>query len=112
MSAFGSGYNPRVLGLFGGRVPAQRGICFSLSLCPSPLVTISLLSVDKSLFLGKSFGWFFFFFKILSIYLRERERALWVPTCKHEGGAEGEADSPLSKEPDAGLDPRTLGSMT
>jgi len=25
------------------------------------------------------------------------------------GGAEGEADSPLNREPDTGLDPRTLG---
>ena len=37
--------------------------------------------------------------------VREREH-------KHGGGAEGEeeAGSPLSKEPDVGLDPRTLGS--
>jgi len=26
------------------------------------------------------------------------------------GVGEGEADSPLSRDPDAGLDPRTLGS--
>ena len=39
------------------------------------------------------------------IYLFERERA-----HKRGSGAEGEADSPLSREPDAGLDPRTLGS--
>ena len=38
---------------------------------------------------------FFFFFKVLFIYLRERER---------------EADFLLSGEPDVGLDPRTLGS--
>ena len=43
------------------------------------------------------------------IYLFESERA-----HEHRGGAEGEgegeAGSPLSREPDAGLDPRTLGS--
>jgi len=42
-----------------------------------------------------------FFKKILFIYLRER---------KGEGETEGEADSPLSREPDAGLNPRTLRS--
>jgi len=47
-----------------------------------------------------------FFFKILLIYLRERETEL-----AREGGVEreGEADSPLSREPNA-LHPRTLGS--
>ena len=52
----------------------------------------------------KFFG--FFFFKILFIYLSERERA-------HKQGerqAEGEAGSLPSKEPNEGLDPRTLGS--
>jgi len=35
-----------------------------------------------------------------------------VQASEHEwwGGAGGEADSPLSREPDVGLDPRTLGS--
>jgi len=41
------------------------------------------------------------------IWQRERER-------EHKQGeeaeGEGEADSPLSREPDAGLDPRILGS--
>ena len=40
-------------------------------------------------------------FKIL--FERERERA-------QTGGGEGEADSPLSREPHMGLDPMTLGS--
>ena len=40
------------------------------------------------------------FLKILFIYLRERE--------KKRGW--GDADSPLSTEPDLGLDPRTLRS--
>ena len=49
--------------------------------------------------------------KILFIYLfvRERERVL-CPYKQGEQQAEGEADSLLSKEPDAGLNPRTLGS--
>ena len=42
------------------------------------------------------------FLTISFIYLRERA---------HEGkGAEGEADFPLSREPDLGLSLRTLGS--
>ena len=39
---------------------------------------------------------FYFIFKILFIYLREREH-------KQGEGIEGEADSPLSREPDVGL---------
>ena len=38
---------------------------------------------------------------------REQDRET---THKQEGGAEGEADSPLNRELDAGLNPRTLGS--
>ena len=49
----------------------------------------------------------FFFFKDF-IYLFDRERG------EHKQGAgakgEGEARSPLSREPDMGLDPRTLRS--
>ena len=45
-----------------------------------------------------------FFLKILFIYLRKRERA--------GGGAEGEADSPLNREPHAELEPRTLRSRS
>ena len=45
-------------------------------------------------------------FIYLLIGQRERERA----HKQGEGQAEGEADSLLSKEPDAGLDPSTLGS--
>ena len=42
---------------------------------------------------------------MLFTYLRERELE------QGEGGeGEGEADSLLSREPDAGLDPRALGS--
>ena len=36
---------------------------------------------------------------------RERERTSWGRAAGEE-----EADSPLSRKPDAGLDPRTLGS--
>jgi len=46
-----------------------------------------------------------FFLKILLIHLRERAHTRWR---RAEG--EGEADPPLSREPNTGLDPRTLGS--
>ena len=42
-----------------------------------------------------------FFLKILFIYLTERES-----TVGRRAEGEGEADSPLSREPDTGLDPR------
>jgi len=51
-------------------------------------------------------AFFFSFFKILFIYLTERERE----GAQVGGGEEGEAGSPLSREPDTGLDSRTLGS--
>ena len=44
------------------------------------------------------------FFKRFYLFEREKEREI------SEGEGEGEADSSLSREPDAGLDPRTLGS--
>ena len=55
-------------------------------------------------------GSLFIFFKKDFIYLFERERER--ESMSREGGAEreGEADSLLSREPDVGLDPRTLGS--
>jgi len=37
------------------------------------------------------------------VFVRERKRA------QTGGAAEGEAGSPLSREPDVGLNPRTLG---
>lgn len=54
-----------------------------------------------------------FFEKILFIYLRHRARR--AREREHEwkeGEAEGErkADAPWSREPDTGLDPRTLRS--
>jgi len=49
-----------------------------------------------------------FFFKISFIYLRQTDRE----RAQAEGVAEAEreADSPLIREPNAGLDPKTLGS--
>jgi len=51
----------------------------------------------------KAFCFVFFLFKDF-IYLTERGEP------RAGGGAEGEADSLLSWEPDTGLDPRTQGS--
>ena len=51
-----------------------------------------------------------FYFKIVFIYLREGERASEHRQTEGQAEAEGEAGSPPSKEPDVGLDPRTLGS--
>ena len=48
----------------------------------------------------------FFFLKILFIYLRENE---WERAWERRRSG-GEADSPRSWEPDAGLDPESLGS--
>ena len=47
-----------------------------------------------------------FFFKILFIYLTERDHK----QAERQAEREEEAGSPLSREPDAGLDPRTLRS--
>ena len=55
----------------------------------------------------------FYFKNILFIHLRERERERETARA-HEWvgwGAEGEADSPLSREPNGGLDLRILGSL-
>jgi len=49
----------------------------------------------------------FFFLKILFIYLTETQQERGH---KQGGVGEGKAGFPLSREPDAGLDPRTLGS--
>jgi len=50
------------------------------------------------------FIYFFFIFIFLNV--------LFIHESQREAAAEGEgeAGSPLSREPDAGLDPRTLGS--
>jgi len=49
-----------------------------------------------------------FFLKILLIYLTERDTAR--EGIQAGGVGEGEAGFPRSREPDVGLDPRTLGS--
>ena len=49
----------------------------------------------------------YFFFKILFIYLTERAQSGWG---EWQAEGEGEAGSPLSREPDVGLNPSTLGS--
>lgn len=53
---------------------------------------------------------FFFKKKVYYLFIWERERKHWAV----EGGGtegEGEADFPLSKESNVGLDPRTLRSQ-
>ena len=60
--------------------------------CAQPFLTSGLQAEDA-----------FVFFKILFIHERNTER-------EAETQAEGEAGSPLTKEPNAGLDPRTPGS--
>jgi len=49
--------------------------------------------------------WIFFFF--LRFYLRERVSEQERERESEQAGGEGEAGSPLSMEPGAGLDPRT-----
>ena len=69
--------------------------------------TAALFMAQVSTELRPQCGWCqldnFFFLKILFIYLREKEHT------QAEGAAEGEEEvgSPLSREPDAGLHPRT-----
>ena len=53
---------------------------------------------------------YIFFSKILFIYLREIQKERERERAGGEAEGEGEADSPLSREPDAGLDSRTLRS--
>ena len=61
-------------------------------------------------------GFFLFFsfsLKILFIYLRERDsERKYELGMMGRRGAEGEVDSLLSRRPDFGLHPRTLGIMT
>ena len=75
---------------------------------PAPWHTVprlSTLSLRKEI--GFGFGFVFFnFLKTDFIYLRDRARQ----GAQARWGAEGEADSPLSKVPYAGLDPGTPGS--
>jgi len=70
------------------------------------------LCYDRKLRYGKStqslLKSFFFFKAFIYLFDRggERESTSWVSWRRRE--AEGEAGSPISREPDAGLDPRTL----
>ena len=50
--------------------------------------------------------WFLFLKDFIYLFDRESERA----QAGREAVGEGEAGPPLSREPDAGLNPRTLGS--
>lgn len=54
----------------------------------------------------------FFFKNFISLF--EREERETERACKHEQGREAEADgkaaSPLSRDPDSGLNPRCQGS--
>ena len=52
----------------------------------------------------------FLFYKILFIRERERERERISRGSGKQRGRERETDSPLSREPHAGLDPRSLRS--
>ena len=52
----------------------------------------------------------FIFFKIVFIYLEERENERESMTAGAGGQSEGEADSPLSRELNARLDPKVPGS--
>ena len=54
-------------------------------------------------------GFFLNIFLRFYLFVRERESAEHRQT-EWQADAEGEAGSPLSKEPDVGLYPRTLGS--
>lgn len=83
---------------------------------PSPISVVLMPSIGGILVLpsrGRSYVVVFFFkftclffFKDLFIHLGERERT-------HAGGERGrERDSPLSAEPDPGLDPTTHETMT
>ena len=56
------------------------------------------------------YKWILFKKKILFIYLRKREKAQVGGGTKREKERQFQADSPLSREPDAGLDPRTQRS--
>jgi len=58
----------------------------------------------KTLFFKNVFFSFFFFKDFIYLFIHERQR-------ERETEAEGEAGSPRSREPDAGLNPRTLGSQ-
>ena len=63
---------------------------------------------DQS-YVTPSYVWLPFLFKIIFIYLRESEHKRGVGGEQQAEG-EKETDSLLSREPDVGLNPRTLRS--
>ena len=83
-STFGSGHDPRVLGLSPVSVSLLHGESACFSLCPSSC--LSSLSLRFYLFFERK---------------KEHKRREWE---------ERHTDSPLSGEPNAGVDPRTLRS--
>ena len=110
-SAFGSGHDPRVL----GSSPAS-GSLLSWEPASSSLdrrnclfrirPTIGALGHSPVIMCFKTC----IFFKILFIYLTERERERDHKYAERQAEREEEAGSLLSREPHAGLHPRTLGS--
>ena len=79
----------------------------SLSPFPERVIYSFALELPVWLYTVSCMGAFFFFFKVLLIYLKWKEQ-----TGKHEQGGEGEGetDFPLSRGTNAGLHPRTLRS--
>lgn len=75
----------------------------SLNLLPSRLVCVSNCSHSN---VSRSF---ILLFKILCIYLGEREQDRERLRKRLGVGAEGKADFPLSRKPNLGLDPKTPG---
>ena len=69
-----------------------------------------MTSTDSLLYILSTVSGAFFLRFYLSERERESERTHMCTYAQARGVGEGEADSPLSREPDAGLDPRTLRS--
>ena len=61
--------------------------------------------LDTKLYSSSLCDALFFFFKDFYLFDREREEREWAGVT-----GEGETDSPLSREPNVGLDPWTPGS--
>jgi len=83
--------------------------------------TKSMNNSFKSMKVGRAFlvevdricqNLFFFLRFYLFIYLTERERDSEHKQGEKQAEAEGEADSPQSRDPDLGLNPRTLRSWS
>ena len=90
-------------------------ILYSTSLPNSFIVFIIFLSGDFADTITSSANRFILFILKIYwfIYLRERESTLVQGSMSRgRAGGEEEADAPLSREPNVGLDPRTLGSWS